>query len=314
MKSTRLSKLLSIQHPIIQAGMAWVSNAELAAAVSNAGGLGLITPNAGLPADGDVLENFYTQLRKLRALTNKPYGVSLFLDDPQLDTLINIAIEQSVPVAVTAGGSPNPDTGHMKDAGITVFHVVASVLQARSAEARGADAVITEGYEAGSRLSTDKLTTLALVPQVVDSIEIPVVAAGGIVDGRGLAAALSLGAAGVQVGTRFLATHECLAHPNVKDAIINAIDTSTTVVNFNSHHARVLRNRTTTALEASGNMEELAALISEEKVRTAMLEGKVEEGIAFCGAGAGLITEIMSATDVVKSMVRDADSMLTKVR
>ena len=318
MKQTRLSRMLGIQHPIIQAGMAWVSNAELAAAVSTAGGLGLISPNAGLAPGGDIEENFYTQLRKMRTLTSKPYGVNLALDLPNLDPLVNIAIEQSVPVVVTASGSSGLHTGQLKDAGITVIQAVASVHHARSAEARGADIVIAQGYEAGGNNSLDELPIFALVPQVVDAVEIPVVAAGGIVDGRGLAAALSLGASGVQVGTRFLATHECIAHPNVKDAIVMAIDTSTTIVDRKTQHARLLKNRmiaSLEALEASGGTEkEIRARLSDDMLRSALMKGDVEEGKVFCGAGAGLITEILSADEVVKKMVAGADAALSRVK
>ncbi|MEE9198310.1 MAG: DUF561 domain-containing protein [Dehalococcoidia bacterium] len=318
MKQTRLTKLLGIQHPIIQAGMAWVSNAELAAAVSNAGGLGLVTPDAGMESGGDIADNFYTQLRKVRALTSKPCGANISLDLPDVESLVNVAIEQAVPVVVTSGGSPDNHTGRLKDAGVLVLHVIASVRHARSAEARGADVVIAEGFEAGSNISRDQLPTLALVPQVVDAVEIPVVAAGGIVDGRGLAAALSLGASGVQVGTRFLVTSECIAHPSVKEAVIKAIDTSTTIVDRAPHHARLLKNRMTASLAAlqakGGSEKEINALLSDERFRDALLEGNVEEGKTWCSAAAGLIIEIMDAGDVVKKMVSEADSVLSKLK
>ena len=319
MKQTRLSKLLGIQHPIIQAGLSWASNAELAAAVSNAGGLGLVTPNASMSPGGDITENFYTQLRKVWNLTSKPYGASLSLDMPQLDSLVNIAAEQSISVVViTAWGSPDSHIGRLKDAGIIVLQVVASVRHAKSAEARGADGVIAEGYEAGSNIGRDEIPTFALIPQVVDAVEIPVVAAGGIVDGRGLAAALSLGASGVQVGTRFLVTNECIAHANVKDAVIKAIDTSTTVVHGKAYYSRLLKNRMTASLAASessaGSEEEIKAILSDERLRSALLDGNLEEGNVFCGAIAGLITEVMDATDVVKNMVSGADAILGKLK
>ena len=201
MKATRLTKQLNIQSPIIQAGMPWVSNAELAATVCNSGGLGMITPNAGLQKDGDEIENYQTQLRKMKALTSRTYGVCLFMDHPLLDILVSITTEQAVPIVVTAGNGASDHTGHLKDAGITVFHVIGSVHQARSAEARGADGVIATGLEAAGPGSTDRLSLLTLVPQVVDAIEIPVIAAGGISDGRGLAAAIGLGASAAYIGT-----------------------------------------------------------------------------------------------------------------
>ncbi|MCH8087622.1 MAG: nitronate monooxygenase [Chloroflexi bacterium] len=318
MKATRLSKQLNIQVPIIQAGMPWVANAELAAAVSNAGGLGIIAPNAGLPVHGDEIENFHAQLRKLKALTTRPFGACLDMGHPQLDALVRIATEEAVPVVVTVGGSPNLHSGHLKDAGITVIHVVSSVHQARSAEARGADAIIAVGFEAASYGCSDELTLMTLIPQVVDTVEIPVIAAGGIADGRGLAAALSLGAGAVYIGTRFIATHECVAHPNLKDAIINAIDTSTTIVRWDSSHIRLLKNSTTESIkgleESKDKIEEIEALLSDDKARSAVLEGKIDQGKIYCGAGAGLITEIMSAADIVKTMVQQADSALSKAK
>ena len=315
MKTTRLSKSLGIQHPIIQAGMSWVSNAELAAAVSNAGGLGVIVPNAGLAANGDIAENYYAQLRKLRALTTKPYGVSLNLGHLQLDTLVNITIEQSVPVVFTALGSPDVHTGLIKDAGITVFHVASSVSEARAAEARGADVIVAQGHEAGNQVGRNELPTFALVPQVVDAVEIPVVAAGGIVDGRGLAAALSLGATAAQMGTRFLATYECIAHHNIKEAIINAIDSSTTIINVDSQQRRVLKNATSgTFQEANGSKQELSLYLIEDLERTALLDGKLEEGLALCGAGAGLITELLSTEDLMKATISQADSIITRIK
>ncbi len=315
MKATRLSKLLGIQHPIIQAGMTWVSNAELAAAVSDAGGLGVIVPNAGLTPDGDLIENFYTQLRKVRVLTSKPYGVSLSLKLPQISSLIDVAIEQSAPVVIMCQGNPGLNAGHLKDARILVMHIASTVHQARSAEARGADVVIAEGYEAGSKTDRNELPTLALVPQIVDAVEIPVVASGGIADGRGVAAALCLGASGVQVGTRFLATRECITHPRIKDLIINAIDTSTIIVDRNGSHARVLKSRWLSELEGKNSSYERAKdFLSEEKARRALLEGSLDDGVAFCGASVGLITEVISAGQLVKQMVSGADEILAKVK
>ena len=314
MKATRLTKQLNIQSPIIQAGMPWVSNAELAATVSNSGALGMITPNAGLPEDGDEIENYQAQLRKIKALTPRPYGVCLFMDHPMLDILVSITTEQAVPIVVTAGEGASDQTGHLKDAGITVFHLVGSVHQARSAEARGADGVIATGLEAAGPGSTDRLSLVTLVPQVVDAVEIPVIAAGGISDGRGLAASIGLGASAAYIGTRFVATHECVAHPNFKDAIINAVDTSTAIADVNSCPTRLLRNRAFEHLRSSDNGKDPASAFSDEQTRASLLDGATDEGLIHCGAGAGVVNEVMSAAEVVKFLVSDADTAMSRIR
>lgn len=314
MKATRLTKSLNIQSPIIQAGMPWVSNAELAATISNSGALGMITPNAALPEDGDEIENFQSQLRKIKALTPRPYGVCLFTDHPLLDVLVSITTEQAVPIVVTVGGDASDHTGHLKDAGITVFHVVGSVHQARSAEARGADGVIATGIEAAGPGSTDNLSLLTLVPQVVDAIEIPVIAAGGISDGRGLAAAIGLGASAAYIGTRFVATHECVAHPNFKDAIINAVDTSTAIATFSSQSVRLLRNTAFDSLGASTNGTRGFNANSAEQTRAPLLDGAINDDLVYCGASAGVVNEVMSAADVVKSLIQEADVAMSRIR
>lgn len=314
MKATRLTKQLNIQSPIIQAGMPWVSNAELAATVSNSGALGMITPNAALPEDADEIENYQSQLRKIKALTPRPYGVCLFTDHPLLDVLVSITTEQAVPIVVTAGGDASDHTGHLKDAGITIFHVVGSVHQARSAEARGADGVIATGIEAAGPGSPDNLSLLTLVPQVVDAIEIPVIAAGGISDGRGLAAAIGLGASAAYIGTRFIATHECVAHPNLKDAIINAVDTSTAIATVSSQPIRLLRNTAFGHLRDSNNGSQPARANGLRQDRISLLDGAIDEEVVYCGAGAGVVNEIMSAAEVVKTLVQEADVAMTRIR
>ncbi|HIE17391.1 MAG TPA: nitronate monooxygenase, partial [Dehalococcoidia bacterium] len=223
MKRTRLCDLLDIEYPIIQGGMVWIANAELAAAVSNAGGLGLISPTASMNRTGDQVENLRKQIAIARGLTQKPFGINLpILNNPQIEELVSTVIDAGVKVVVTAAGSPALYTNRFKEAGIKVLHVIAGVRHAQSAERRGVDAVIAEGYEAGGHNGLDELTTFTLVPQVVDAVTIPVVAAGGIADARGVVAALALGADGVQMGTRFVATHECAAHQNFKEAIVKA--------------------------------------------------------------------------------------------
>jgi enoyl-[acyl-carrier protein] reductase II len=249
MKRTRLCDLLGIDYPIIQGGMVWIANAELAAAVSNAGGLGLISPNAGMSRNGDQIENLKKQIEITKGLTSKPFGVNLpILNNPQIEALVDAVIKAKVKVVVTAAGNPALYTGRFKEAGIKVLHLVAAVRHAQSAEKRGVDAVIAEGYEAGGHNGLDELTTLTLVPQVADAVSIPVVAAGGIADARGVVAALALGANGVQMGTRFVATRECAAHQNFKDAIVKANDTDTAITGRKLGPTRILKNEIATKL------------------------------------------------------------------
>jgi enoyl-[acyl-carrier protein] reductase II len=318
MKKTRLCALLGIEYPIIQGGMTWIANAELAAAVSNAGGLGLISPNAGMALDGNPVENLRSQIKKAKRLTNKPFGVNFPLQDPQVKAEIDVAIEEKIPVVTTSAGNPATYTSYLKEAGIKVLHLVASVRHARGAEGRGVDAVIAEGYEAGGHNGLDELPTFVLVPQVVDAVSIPVVAAGGIADARGFVAALALGAEGVQMGTRFVATHECIAHQKVKEAIVNAIDTGTVISGRKLGPTRGLKNELTEKIlemESRGaSAEELQAFIGPGRARLGKLEGNMAEGEAYCGAIAGLIKEIVSAGEVVRSIMENADAVLASLK
>jgi len=208
MKKTKISRLLGIEYPIIQGGMALLASAELATAVSNAGGLGILSPDAGMAPNADKVDNLRSQLRKAHRLTSKPLGVNILLRTSRVKDLIDVVIQEGIAVVVTSMGDPASYTYYLKDAGVKVLHVVSSVEQASRAETFGVDAVIAEGYEAGGHIGFDELPTFVLVPQVVDAVKLPVVAAGGIADARGFIAALALGAEGVQIGTRFLAAHE----------------------------------------------------------------------------------------------------------
>lgn len=318
MKKTRVCHLLGIEYPIIQGGMTWIANAELAAAVSNAGGLGIISPNAGMTLDGNPVENLRSQIKKAKSLTDKPFGVNFPLQYPGVKELIDVAIEEGIPAVTTSAGNPATYTPYLKEAGIKVLQVVASVRHAKGAEGRGVDAVITEGYEAGGHNGFDELTTFVMVPQVVDAVEIPVIAAGGIADARGFVAALALGAEGVQMGTRFVATHECITHQNVKEAIIGAIDTGTVISGRKLGPARGLKNELTAKIlemESRGaSTEELQSFIGPGRARLGKLEGDLADGEAYCGAIAGMITEIVSAGDVVRSIVGNADAVLAKLQ
>lgn len=306
MKRTRICELLGIDYPIIQGGMTWIANGELAAAVSNAGGLGIISPNAGMRLEDDLVDNLRGQIRTAKSLTDKPIGVNLPVLIPGIKELIDIVIGEGVKVVTSSAGSPAIYTPLMKEAGVKVLHVVASVRHAKSAERNGVDAVIAEGYEAGGHNGADELPTMVLVPQVVNTVSIPVVAAGGIVDTRGFVAALALGADGVQMGTRFVATHECIAHQNFKDAIVAANDTGTMITGRGFGLARVLKGEfTTKLLELEGKgatPEELLVFIGIARSRMGELDGDIMEGEAYCGAIAGMISEIASAGDILQNI------------
>ncbi|MBM3118718.1 MAG: enoyl-[acyl-carrier-protein] reductase FabK [Chloroflexi bacterium] len=319
MKRTRLCDLLGIEYPIIQGGMVWIANAELAAAVSNAGGLGLISPTAGMSRNGNQVENLKQQLEIAKSLTSKPFGVNLpILNNPQIEELVATAIDTKVKVVVTAAGNPALYTSRFKEAGIKVIHVVAAVRHAQSAEKRGVDVVIAEGYEAGGHNGLDELTTFTLIPQVVDAVTIPVVAAGGIADARGVVAALALGADGVQMGTRFVATHECNAHQNFKEAIVKASDTDTVITGRKLGPTRILKNEVAAKImdmEAAGaSVEELLAFLGSNRSRTGQFEGDMANGEAYCGAIAGMIKEIKSVGEVIRSIVDNYETVLTSLR
>ncbi|MCJ7828968.1 MAG: nitronate monooxygenase [Dehalococcoidia bacterium] len=319
MKHTRLCDLLGIDYPIIQGGMVWIASAELAAAVSNAGGLGLISPNAGMSRNGDQVENLKKQIEIAKGLTSKPFGVNLpILNNPQIEALVDAVIKARVKVVVTAAGNPALYTSRFKEAGTKVLHLVAAVRHAQSAEKRGVDAVIAEGYEAGGHNGLDELTTLTLVPQVVDAVAIPVVAAGGIADARGVVAALALGAEGVQMGTRFVATRECGAHQNFKDAIVKASDTDTAITGRKLGPTRILKNEIAAKLldmEATGaSAEELLAFIGSSRSRTGQFEGDLANGEAYCGSIAGMIKEIKSVAEIIRNIVDDYDAVLARLR
>ncbi len=314
MKKTKLCELLGIDYPIIQGGMNWIANAELAAAVSNAGALGIVSPTAGMRLEDDMEENLRSHIRKAKSLTEKPFAVNFPLQTPDVEKLIDAAIEEGVKVVTTSAGNPALYTAYLKEAGVKVLHVVASVRHAQGAERHGVDAVIAEGYEAGGHNGFDGLSTFVLVPQVVDAVSVPVVAAGGIADARGLVAALALGAEGVQIGTRFVATHECAAHQNFKDEVVKAIDTGTVITGRKLGPTRGLKNDFTAkmlAIESTGaSPEELLVLIGLGRSRLGELEGNVADGELYCGSIAGMVKDIVGAGDVVRSIVEGYDSVV----
>ena len=318
MRKTRICELLGIEYPIIQGAMSWIANGELAAAVSEAGGLGIIGRNAGWDGRGEWIDNLRRQIRIARERTRKPFGVNIVVLDPQVQDVADLVAEEGVPVVTTSAGNPAVLTSFLKEKGIKVLHVVASCRHAAGAEKAGVDAVIAEGYEAGGHDGMDELPTFVLVPQVVDAVKVPVVAAGGIADARGFVAALALGAEGVQIGTRFIATTECCAHPAFKQAVIEALDTSTTVTGRKIGPTRGIKNGFTaklTEMELSGaSAEQLEEYIGLGRSPAGQLRGDLREGELYCGAIAGLVTEIVSAGEVVRSIVEGAERVLASLR
>jgi enoyl-[acyl-carrier protein] reductase II len=307
MKRTRICDLLGIEYPIIQGGMLWLATAELAAAVSEAGGLGVVSPMAKMEKHGDAASNLEKQIRRTRELTEKPFGVNIPLDLQQSGLLIDVTLRQDVEIVVTAAGHPGYYTEVLRKKGIKVLHVVSSVKQAQTAQSCEVDAVVAEGVEAAAHNGTDELPLFSLIPQVVDSISIPVVAAGGIVDARGVVAVMALGAQGVQLGTRFVAVNECIAHPAYKQAIVDADDTGSVVTCRRLLPTRSLRtefSRKLLDLEESGaSADEIREFLGFSRARKGQLEGDLVNGEAYCGASVGLIKEIIPAALMVQRLV-----------
>ncbi len=303
---TKVSSLLGITYPIIQGGMAWVAEYHLAAAVSEAGGLGLIGA-ASAPA-----EWVRDQIREAKKLTSKPFGVNIMLMSPYADEVAKIIVEENVKVVTTGAGSPEKYMKMWKEAGIKVIPVVASVALAKRMERSGADALVAEGCEAGGHIGES--TTMTLVPQVVDAVQIPVIAAGGIADGRGIAAAFMLGAQGVQMGTHFVVTDECQVHENYKERIIKAKDIDSRVTGRTTGHpVRALRNDMTKQyieLENKGaGFEELEQL-TLGGLRRAVVEGDMKTGSVMAGQIAGMVKERMSCKALIEKLVSETDALM----
>ncbi len=303
---TEITELLGIEAPIIQGGMAWVAEHRLAAAVSEAGGLGLIGA-ASAPADW-----VRDQVREAKKLTEKPFGVNIMLMSPYADDVAKVIVEEGVRVVTTGAGNPEKYIKMWKDAGVKVIPVIASVAQAKRMECCGADAVVAEGCESGGHIGES--TTMTLVPQVVDAVQIPVVAAGGIADGRGIAAAFMLGAKAVQMGTRFIATEECQAHENYKNRVLKAKDIDTKVTGRSTGHpVRALRNQMTKeylAKEAEGASFEELEQLTLGGLRKAVVEGDVITGSVMAGQSAGLVKESMSCAEVIRSLMEETEQLL----
>ena len=304
---TRVTELLGIEYPIIQGGMAWVADHHIAAAVSEAGGLGLIAA-ANAPAEW-VRE----QIREAKKLTDKPFGVNIMLMSPSADEVAKIVVEEGIKVVTTGAGSPEKYMEAWKAAGVKVIPVVASVALARRMERCGADAVVAEGTESGGHIG--ETTTMALVPQVVDAVKIPVIAAGGIADGRGIAAAFMLGAEAVQMGTRFVATEECHVHENYKQRIIKAKDIDSTVTGrSHGHPVRGLRNQMTREyikLEQEGKSFEELEYLTMGTLRKAVMEGDVMHGTVMAGQIAGMVKKEQTCKEMISEMTAEAEKLLS---
>ena len=306
---TRITELLGCEYPIIQGGMAWVAEHKLASAVSNAGGVGLI---AGGNAPIDYLRE---QIHLCKEKTDKPFGVNIMLMSDNADDLAQLVIDEKISVVTTGAGNPGKYISAWKNAGVKVIPVIPSVALAKRMEKAGADAVVAEGTESGGHIGEN--TTMCLVPQVVDAVSIPVIAAGGIADGRGMAASFMLGAEGVQIGTRFLASEECQTHQTFKDLVIKAKDTDNIVTGRYTGHP--CRNIKTKFAKQLANGEKNGSISPEEfekltvgALRRAVVDGDLESGSFLCGAIAGMVNEIKPCSAIIKEIMEQAEKLLNK--
>nr|WP_029169179.1 enoyl-[acyl-carrier-protein] reductase FabK [Clostridium cellulovorans] len=307
MMRSRITEILNIKHPIIQGGMAWIADASLAVSVSEAGGLGIITGAA-------PIEWIREEVRKAKANTNKPFGVNVMLMAPNADDVAKLICEEGVKVVTTGAGSPGKYMEMWKSHGVKVIPVVASVALAKRMENAGADAIIAEGMESGGHIG--QLTTMALVPQVVDAVSIPVIAAGGIGDGRGFSAAMMLGAEGVQIGTRFLVAKECTVHENYKNMVLKAKDIDTDVTGrVTGHPVRVVRNklsRKLLVLEKEGATKEDIEKAGTGALAKAARDGDVEFGSVMAGQITGLVKKEQSSKEIIEEILKEADLIISK--
>jgi enoyl-[acyl-carrier protein] reductase II len=298
----KITSLFSIDYPIIQAGMIWCSGWELAAAVSNAGGLGIIGSGSMYP---EILEE---QIIKCKQATDKPFAVNLPMLYPDIDKHVATIIQHKVPIVFTSAGNPKTWTAHLKEHGITVVHVVSSVKFALKAQEAGVDAIVAEGFEAGGHNGKDETTTFCLIPMVAKEVTIPIIAAGGIGSGAGILAALTLGADGVQVGSRFVPTHESSAHINFKNAVIASKEGDTLLTLKELTPVRLLKNEFFNKVQASyanrASVEELTSLLGRGRAKKGMFEGDLIEGELEIGQVAGLFDKIQSAKEVMEELIQ----------
>ena len=308
MNSTRITQLFDIQYPIVQGGMVWVSGYKLAAAVSNAGGLGLIGAGSMYP---DVLR---THIQKCKKATSKPFGVNVPMLYPNIDEIIAILIEEEVKIVFTSAGNPNLWTSHLKKHGITVVHVVSSIKFAMKAQTAGVDAVVAEGFEAGGHNGREESTTFTLIPMVKEQLHIPLIAAGGIATGRGMLAALVLGADGVQVGSRFAASLESSAHIDFKKKVVAVSEGETVLTLKEIAPVRMIKNEFYTQIkklhQEHKSVEDLKKLLGKRRLKRGMFEGDLVDGMLEIGQVAGLIHKIQSAKEIVEEMVKEYKEVL----
>jgi len=308
---TKITELLKIEYPIIQGGMIWVSGWKLASAVSNNGGLGLIGSGSMKP------ELLREHIKKCFDATTKPFGVNIPLMREDAEELVNVVLEEGVKIVFTSAGNPKTFTQILKQNNITVSHVVPSVKFGLKAESAGCDAVVGEGVEAGGHNGFDEISTMTLIPQLVDALNIPVIAAGGIGDGRGILAALSLGADGVQIGTRFAASEEASAHPNYKRRIVEAADNDTVLAFKKVGMVRMIKNefaeKAVKAGDEGWSAEQQTELLGKKRAMLGIFEGDVKEGELEAGQISGLIKEILPVTDVMKNLIKETEEAYNKI-
>jgi enoyl-[acyl-carrier protein] reductase II len=302
---TKITELLKIKYPIVQAGMIWVSGWKLASAVSNKGGLGLIGSGSMKP---ELLEE---HIKKCAAATDKPFGVNIPLLRSDVEDLVKVTVDEGVKIVFTSAGNPKKFSNLLKENNITVVHVVPSVKFGIKAEATGCDAVVGEGVEAGGHNGSDEITSMALIPQLVDALNIPVIAAGGISDGRGILGALSLGAEGVQIGTRFAATVESSAHHNYKKRVVEASDTDTILAFKKIGLVRMLKNdfalKAFKAVEDGWSEDKLKVLLGKKREMLGIFEGNENEGEMEAGQSSGLIKEILPVDLLMDKLLKEVE-------
>jgi enoyl-[acyl-carrier protein] reductase II len=307
----KITQLFNIQYPIIQGGMIWCSGWELASAVSNAGGLGLIGSGSMYP---EILRQ---HIRKCNAATNKPFGVNVPLLYPQTDDHIKIILEEGIKIVFTSAGNPKKYTAYLKENGITVVHVIANVKFAKKCEETGVDAIVAEGFEAGGHNGFEETTTMALIPQIMNAVSVPVIAAGGIGSGRSMLAAMALGADGVQIGSRFAASTESSAHENFKQSILDANDGSTLLTLKKLVPVRLLKNeffyRVQEAENQGATSEQLKEILGRARAKKGMFEGDLQEGELEVGQVSGYINEIKSASDIIVEIIDEFNKIQSEL-
>ena len=310
MIKTDICDLLQIEYPILQGGMAWLGTAELAAAVSEAGGLGIIGAGHMPP---DIFRN---EIHKLKERMNKPFGCNIMLMSPFVKEVMEVVVEERVPVITTGAGNPGVYIPALKEIGTKVIPVVASVLLAKRLLRGGIDAIIAEGTESGGHVGD--ITTMALIPQVVDAVDVPVIAAGGIADGRGMAAAFALGAQAVQMGTRFVLSEECIAHENYKNAVLKAKDRATVMTGLTTGHpVRIIDNALAhkyKSLEFSGGSKEELENLGAGTLRKAAIDGDVKEGSVMIGQISGMLTDVKPCATIIKDIMAETETVIKKLQ